>query len=77
LELQGRAIPIRIEIYEDGTVAFLAADDDLFAEGRTISEAKENLAKGLEDELSFLEKHRDELSAELQEKRRHLRSAIR
>lgn len=76
LEFQSRKIAIRIEIYENGTVASLEADDDLFAEGRTVKEAKENLAKSLEDELSFLDKHRDELGTDLKEKYRLLQSVL-
>jgi len=72
LELRDRRISIRIEIYENGTVAFLEADDDFFAEGRTIKEAKGNLLKSLEDELGFLHEHRDELGTDLKEKYRLL-----
>jgi hypothetical protein len=77
LELRGRKIAIRIEIYENGSVAFLEGDDDFFAEGPTIKEAKENLIKSLEDELAFLHEHRDELGADLKEKHRLLQSILR
>ena len=77
LEFRSREVLIGIEIYENSTVAFLEADDDFFAEGRTIKEAKENLVKSLEDELSFLDKHRDELGAELQEKQQRLEAVLR
>jgi len=77
LDFQGREISIRIEIYEDTSVAFLDAEDDFFAAGRTIKEAKENLAKSLEDELDFLDRHRDELGADLKEKQRLLQRILR
>lgn len=53
LELRDRKIAIRIEICENGAVAFREAKDDFFAAGKIIEEARGNLIKSLEDELSF------------------------
>ncbi|MCK4392119.1 hypothetical protein KAX17_04370 [Candidatus Bipolaricaulota bacterium] len=77
LELRGRKIAIRIEICENGSVAFLEEEDDFFAAGKTIKEARENLIKSLEDELSFLYRHRDELGPDLKEKYRFLQGILR
>ncbi len=43
----------RIEICENGAVAFLGAEDDFFAAGKIIKEAEKNPIKSLEDKLSF------------------------
>ena len=58
-------ILIKLEIQEDCVMVFLANDEDFFAEGKTIKEAKQNLKKSLDDELAFLSKHRSELSLDL------------
>lgn len=68
LTMGSRQIPIRIEIHEESTLAYLEADEDFFAEGKTIKEAKENLLQGLCDELEFFERHASELSDELRHK---------
>jgi len=77
LELRGRKIPIRIEVCENGSVAFLEAEDDFFGAGKTIKETRENLIKSLEDELSFLYRHQAELSTDLKEKYRFLQGILR
>lgn len=61
-------ILIKLEIQEDCVMVFLANDEDFFAEGKTIKEAKQNLKKSLDDELAFLSKHRSELSLDLANK---------
>ena len=61
-------ILIKLEIQEDCVMVFLANDEDFFAEGKTIKEAKQNLKKSLDDELTFLSKHRSELSLDLANK---------
>ncbi len=76
LELRGRRLPIRLEINDDGVTAFLQAEDDFFAAGKTIKEARESLAKALEDELAFFKTHRAELGPELQAKYRLLRNLL-
>ncbi len=68
VELAGKKIALRIEIHEERALAFLDRDDDFFAEGKTIKEAKQSLIRGLKDELHFLHRHRDELSHELKNK---------
>jgi bifunctional DNA-binding transcriptional regulator/antitoxin component of YhaV-PrlF toxin-antitoxin module len=68
LPIKEKEIPIRLEIHEECTLAFLERDEDFFAEGKTIKEAKENLLRGLQDEFEFLQRHVAELSYELQEK---------
>jgi hypothetical protein len=61
-------IPVKLEIQEDCVIIFLTNDEDFFAEGKTIKEAKQNLKKSLDDELIFLNKHRSELSIDLTNK---------
>lgn len=63
-----RTIPIKVKIYEDSVVAFLAQDSDFFGQGKTIQEAKESLLRSLADEWAFLSQHADELGNELQTK---------
>lgn len=68
VEVEGKKVAIRIEIHEEGALALLEAEDDFFAEGQTVKEAKQNLIKSLKDEFHFLHKHRDELSHNLKSK---------
>jgi len=77
LTVGGRKIPVRIEIHEESTLAYLEADEDFFAEGKTIKEAKESLLRGLQDELEFFKSHASELSDELRRKYELIRELLR
>jgi hypothetical protein len=71
-----RPIPITLEIHEDCVIAFLTQDENFFAEGKTVQDAKENLLLGLKDELQFFQKHEDELSDPLKAQHKLLKKLL-
>ncbi|MCS7265356.1 MAG: hypothetical protein NZ805_11040 [Armatimonadetes bacterium] len=61
----GHLVDVILEVHEEGVIARLALVPDVCSDGATVAEAKANLVKTVQDELSFLQKHRKELSENL------------
>ncbi len=52
---------VKIEIHEDKVISFLDSEEDFFAEGKTVKEAKDNPINVMLDEKEFFERHKEEL----------------
>ena len=65
LSIGKRKARVKIEIHEDKVISFLDGEEDFFAEGRTVKEAKDNLITVMLDEKEFFERHKEELGKPL------------
>ncbi len=61
----GQPVDVILEVHEEGVIAKLSEVPDVCSDGATVAEAKANLLKAIQDELFFLQKHREELSEHL------------